>query len=171
MAKCPVCNARKGKRVCQRVSGDMVCSLCCGTTRAPDGCGGCRFYQAPKRDYNAIKRYASADMDRNAALQSISLDIERALREYDNILENTLRDEEAITIYELLLDRYHFGDETLRESSGTEIDGAGFINAVLKKRENLNMETCVKVLAVLRHVAKRRTKTGREYMRVVHEFT
>ncbi len=171
MAKCPVCDARKGKRVCQRVSGDMVCSLCCGTTREADGCGGCRFYQPPKRDYNAIARYASAEMDRNAGLQAISLDIERALGEYDKILENTLRDEEAITIYELLLDRYHFGDETLRESSGTEIDGAGFINAVLQKSGHKNTETLVKVLAVLRHVAKRRTKIGREYMQVVHDFT
>jgi len=36
MAKCPMCNSKKGKRVCKLVKNQKVCSLCCGTTRNTD---------------------------------------------------------------------------------------------------------------------------------------
>ncbi len=171
MAKCPICNARKGKRKCQVVSGDMVCSLCCGTTRQAEPCSGCHYYQPPKRDYNGLERYSPEQMDRNPSLQSVSLVIERAIGTYDNMLDGQLKDDEAITIYELLIDRYHFGDETLRKSSGTEIDGAGFVNAAIKKHGDIEDGALVKILGVLRHVARRRTSLGREYMAIVHQFT
>ena len=38
MAKCPMCNSKKGKRVCKLVENQKVCSLCCGTTRNSE-CG------------------------------------------------------------------------------------------------------------------------------------
>ena len=171
MAKCPICNARKGKRKCQVVSGDLVCSLCCGTSRQPETCSGCGYYQPPKRDYNALERYSPEQMDRNPALQSVSLVIERAIGTYDNMIEGQLKDDEAIIIYELLIDRYHFGDEMLRKSSGIEIDGAGFVNAAIQKHGDIESKTLVKILAVLRQVAKRRTRMGREYMGIVHQFT
>ena len=50
IAKCPICNSRKGERQCL-IAGSFVCSLCCGNTRKADLCLECRFYQQPKRKY------------------------------------------------------------------------------------------------------------------------
>ena len=51
MAKCLICDAQKGKRLCT-LKGGLVCSLCCGTTRTPEACGGCPYSQDPKRTSN-----------------------------------------------------------------------------------------------------------------------
>ena len=53
MAKCPICNSRKGKRKCL-ISDSFICSLCCGNIRKAETCLGCTFYQKPKRKYNEV---------------------------------------------------------------------------------------------------------------------
>ena len=52
MAKCLICDAQKGKRLCT-LKGGLVCSLCCGTTRTAEACGGCSHYQDPKQTGNS----------------------------------------------------------------------------------------------------------------------
>ncbi len=78
MAKCSICNTRKGKRKCL-ISDGLICSLCCGTTRQTDSCTGCGYYQAPKRKYNDVPRYTPQEMSENEILE-----------EYSRVLESTL---------------------------------------------------------------------------------
>ncbi len=69
MAKCTICNSRKGKRKCL-LSDSFVCSLCCGNTRTEEACSECGFYQKPKRQYNEVPAYFVSEMDGNMELES-----------------------------------------------------------------------------------------------------
>ena len=106
MAKCSICNSRKGKRRCL-VSDSMICSLCCGNSRSEDTCMGCSYYQTPKRKYNEVPKFTPKQMENDLQLSDYSNVIESALCSYDIELENKLQDEDAIKIIELLLDKYH----------------------------------------------------------------
>ena len=77
MAKCPICNSRKGKRQCL-IAGSPVCSLCCGKIRKPDLCLECRFYRKPKRKYNDVPAYSVSEMDGNLELEAYGNVIEGA---------------------------------------------------------------------------------------------
>ena len=67
MSKCPVCGSRKGKRQCQ-VHGALVCSLCCGSSRAPTACRGCDYFKAPERRYGDLPRYSTQEMEDSTEL-------------------------------------------------------------------------------------------------------
>jgi hypothetical protein len=170
MAKCPICNSRKGKRKCLITDG-LICSLCCGNTRTDDACLGCVFYQKPKRKYNDVPAYSVSEMDGNMELESYANSIEGALCAYDIENEGKLNDSDAIRIIELLIDKYHFQDLKIEHDHQTIVNGVNYVDKSI--RENLKSvenEEIVKVLGVIRFVAKRRTKTGREYMNVIHQY-
>jgi hypothetical protein len=42
--------------------------------------------------------------------------------------------------------------------------------AITEDLDGVNQETLAKVLGVIRFVARRRTRLGREYMQVIHQF-
>lgn len=170
MAKCPLCNSRKGKRQCL-IAEAPICSLCCGTTRTEDACAGCGFYQAPRRDYSAIPAYSVSEMDGNFELERCGNAIEGALCAYDAKHGYGLTDNDAIRIIERLMDRYHFGDQRIAEESDLIQDG--FVeadNAIKQDLEDCGVDELVKVLGVIRFVARRRTRRGREYMQVIHRY-
>lgn len=48
MAKCLICNQKKGKRECRIVGGE-ICSLCCGTRRNDDECVGYEYFVLNRR--------------------------------------------------------------------------------------------------------------------------
>ncbi len=170
MAKCPVCNSRKGKRQCL-IAEAPICSLCCGTTRTADACAGCSFYQAPKRDYNSVPAYTVSEMDGNEELERCGNAIEGALCAYDTRQENALTDKDAIRIIELLIDHYHFEDQTIAEESRLLQDGVEQVEQAIKEDlAGISRERLVKVLGVIRFVARRRTKLGKEYMQVIHQY-
>jgi hypothetical protein len=170
MAKCPLCNSRKGKRQCL-IAEAPICSLCCGTQRSAEPCAGCGFYQAPKRDYNAVPAYSVSEMDGNMELQRCGNAIEGALGAYDAQHESALTDKDAIRIIELLIDRYHFGDQGATDQSGLIRGGVEQVDKAIKEDlADVSRERLVKVLGVIRFVARRRTKLGREYMQVVHQY-
>ena len=102
MAKCPICNTRKGKRKCLIADG-LICSLCCGNTRTEKACSKCVFYQKPKRKYNEVPAYSVSEMDGNMELESYGNSIEGALCAYDIENEGKLNDSDAIRIIELLI--------------------------------------------------------------------
>ncbi len=170
MAKCPLCNSRKGKRQCL-IAEAPICSLCCGTTRSAEACAGCSFYQAPKRDYNAVPAYSVSEMDGNTELERCGNAIEGALCAYDAKHGYALTDKDAIRIIELLMDRYHFGDQGINEASRLIHDGVAQVDKAIKEDlSDVSRERLVKVLGVIRFVARRRTKLGREYMQVIHQY-
>lgn len=170
MAKCAVCDSRKGKRKCS-VSNGLVCSLCCGTTRKEDLCSSCSFYQKPKRKYNDVPSYTTSEMSGNIELENYGNAIEGALCSYDIENGNYLKDDQAIKIIELLIDRYHFCDRKIDTDNKFIYDGVVYVNdAIEKDLSGVSDVTIVKVLGVIRFVAKRRTKTGTEYMNVIHQY-
>ncbi len=86
-------------------------------------------------------------------------------------MNNRINDEIAIRIYELLLDKYYFND--VSPKIGNKLVDEGFTSldiAVRKDFKNAPKKEIIKVIAVLRFVALRRTKNGREYMSVVEHF-
>lgn len=110
-------------------------------------------------------------MDINQHLQSCSLVIESAIAELDASSNYEIKDVVPIRIYELLLDKYHFKDEAIGVDSGAEEYGYRIVNDAIKNNRKLfDYETLVKVIAVLRLVARRRTRGGREYLRVVQAY-
>lgn len=170
MAKCPICNSRKGKRQCVIANG-LVCSLCCGTIRKEDHCLNCSYYQKPKRKYNEVPSFTVNQMHDSVRLTDYSNTIEGAFCTYDIENNKTLNDADVIKILELLIDKYHFKDTEMNCDNPFLLAGFNFVDAVI--RENLadiDELELVKVLCILYFVAKRRTKTGKEYMNVIHKF-
>ena len=170
MAKCSMCNSRKGKRRCLIADGP-VCSLCCGTARKAETCSGCSFYQKPKRKYNEVPSYSVSEMDGNMELESYGNAVEGALCSYDMENGNRLNDNDAIKIIELLIDMHHFKDHEMDTDSKEISSGVNYIEDVIKiDLKDVDNETIVRILGVIRFVAKRRTKTGKEYMNIIHQY-
>ncbi len=170
MAKCPICNSRKGKKQCLIVGG-LVCSLCCGKTRKLETCSECSFYKKPERKYNELPTFFISEMDGNIKLESYGNTVEGALCAYDIENGNILSDSDAIKIIELLIDIHHFKDQQIDTDSPIIAKGVNYIeNAIRNDLKDVSYEIIVKILGVIRFVAKRRTKTGREYMRIIHQY-
>ncbi len=170
MAKCLICNSRKGKRKCLTADG-MICSLCCGTTRTEEACSGCVFYKKPKRKYNEVPAYSTAEMVDNVELETYGNSIEGALCTYDRENDGELDDSDAIRIIELLIDNYHFKDQKMDQEDPIIVNGVKHVEkAIREDLKNVENEKLVKVLGVIRFVARRRTKTGREYMTIIHQY-
>ncbi len=170
MAKCHICNSRKGKRKCLIADG-LICSLCCGNTRTEEACSECVFYQKPKKKYNEVPAYSVSEMDGNMELESYGNSIEGALCVYDIENEGKLNDSDAIRIIELLIDKYHFQDQEIEQEHQTIVNGFNYVDKSIREDlKDVENEKIVKVLGVIRFVAKRRTKTGREYMNVIHQY-
>lgn len=170
MAKCPICNSKKGKRQCLIADND-ICSLCCADTRNPDSCSGCRFFQNQKRNYSAVPAYTPAQMDGKEELENYGNAIEGALCAYDNANEGQLKDSDAIRIVELLIDMHHFGVQQIESDNPLIANGVSYVEAaIINDLHDVSNEEIVKILGVIRFVAKRRTRIGREYMSIIHQF-
>lgn len=170
MAKCPICESKKGKRKCV-VVGSSVCSLCCGNIRKEEACLECAYYQKPKRKYNEVPAYSVSDMDGNIELESYGNIIEGALCAYDKENNNKLDDAEAIKIIESLIDKYHFKDFSASDENRMITNGIQFLEVSINNDlADVSNEMLVKILGVIRFVAKRRSKIGREYMSTIHQY-
>jgi hypothetical protein len=170
MAKCPICDSRKGKRQCAIANG-LVCSLCCGTIRKEDLCLNCSYYQKPKRKYNEVPSFTASQMEASGQLNDYSNAIEGALCAYDIENNKSLKDADAIKIIEMLIDKYYFKDTQINCDDPYLLAGFNFIDAVINEDlADIDELVLVKILAVICFVAKRRTRTGREYMNVIHQY-
>ena len=170
MAKCPICNSTKGKRKCL-IANDIICSQCCGTSRTEASCSQCIFYQKPRRNYTDAPAYSVSEMDGNLELESYGNAIEGALCAYDVESGNRLHDSDAIRIVELLIDKYHFRDQRMDAEPELITSGVKYVDqAIQEDLQGVPDEEITKVLGVVRFVAKRRTRTGKEYMTVIHQY-
>ena len=170
MAKCTICNSRKGKRKCL-ITDTLICSQCCGKTRTEEKCTGCVYYQKPKRSYSNIPAYSVHEMNGSMTLGAYSNVIEGALCAYDLDNGGQLKDNDAIRIIELLIDKYHFQDQQLDQESPLVVNGVNYVDkAISEDLKHIRNEEIVKLLGVIRFVARRRTDTGREYMTVIHQY-
>jgi hypothetical protein len=172
MAKCTVCDSRKGKRKCT-ISDGHVCSLCCGQIRKEEACLGCAFFRKTerKRSYSEVPSFSTQQMEANIDLQDYSNAVEGAICKLDSEANNAMTDDDAIKLLELMMDKYHFGDET------PELDGAVLekafhymIDVVDSDLRDVPRYTLVKILKVIHFVARRRSRGGREYMKVINDL-
>ena len=131
----------------------------------------CGYYRKPERKYNDVPRYSVREMDGNIELENYGNMIEGTLCSYDIENGNKLYDKEAIRIIELLIDKYHFGDNNIETDNAIIANGVGYVDdAIRKDLKKVSNEIIVKILGVIWFVAKRRTKVGREYMDVIHRY-
>ncbi|MBT4288786.1 MAG: hypothetical protein HOD92_15775 [Deltaproteobacteria bacterium] len=108
-------------------------------------------------------------MDGNSELEDYGNVLEGALCTYDHENNYSLGDKDAIRIVELLIDRYYFKDPKIDSISEVILNGFNQVEkAITKNMPTIEPEILVKILGVIRFVARRRTKTGREYMKVIH---
>lgn len=172
MAKCLICNAQKGKRLCILKEG-LVCSLCCGTTRTLDTCGGCPHYQDPKltRNYRQVPAFTPQMMNRDEDLNAISRVVESAICAFDRSAHE-LSDPIALRIIELLIDKYHFMDPPTTFDSALLENGFRLVEQLIAEdmAEDVSDETVTKVLGVIYRVATRRSSGKREYLDFIQKF-
>ena len=175
MAKCLVCNSRKGKRKCLRENG-MVCSQCCGDTRQPEHCQKCEFYPeqgavGPVRRYTDIPRFSTMKMEEDFELQRYADCMESTFCQWDVSNRLSLNDQSAIKLIEMLLDKYHYHDSEVSYPD-SKLLRAGFdmvVDSISEDIPHVPEEILVKILAVLRFVARRRSSGGREYFDVIQK--
>jgi len=170
MAKCPMCNSKKGKRVCKLVENQKVCSLCCGTTRDTE-CIGCEHYKSPleSRKYSTVPKYSTQDMQSDMDLSMSSNSIEIVLCDLDMDYDYKLKDEVALDIYKLLMDKYYFKDTELIFKSDLVEEGFSLVDRVIENKFS-DMEMLIKIIGVLYFIANRRTKGRREYFNIIYEY-
>jgi hypothetical protein len=172
MARCLICNAKKGKRQCLIVNG-MICSLCCGQTRKEETCSGCIFFHDPRlnRNYNKVPSYSTQDMEYDDQLTSYSNAIEGSLCAFDMDHHQQIKDSVAIKILELLIDKYHFSEQVEAFDNEWIKEGFEVADKVIETDlEGVPNDEIVKVLGVIRFVARRRSTGGREYMDVILRY-
>jgi len=110
-------------------------------------------------------------MEKDTELADYANVIEGALCSYDTKLENELKDKDVIKILELLLDKYHFLDQKTEIDDQLLMSGFNYVEkTITKDLPDIEKEILVKTLGVIRFVANRRTKYGREYMTIIHQY-
>ena len=173
MAKCTVCDSRKGKRKC-RSTGTFICSLCCGETREPEKCEGCSFVSpsSASRNYRSVPYFITEEMANSPELEGIAENIESLLCMVWAADSENVNDRTVARLVERMIDKYHFKDE---KQPITELVMASrdpfFSQAVSKELEQVPVETLVKVLAAVYRAIKRRTIGGSSYLEFVSNFT
>jgi hypothetical protein len=171
MAKCTICNSRKGKRFC-KATDTFICSLCCGSSRNPDKCADCSiFSQLDKsKNYSKVPYFEVREMGSNIQLKNISEIIERELCRFDK--GYSIDDVTAIRIIERLLDKYHFRESPIVFENNFE--KVGFVsvrNLIEKNLREISAEVLTKVLGAILRSIKRHTNGKREYLDFIHIFT
>lgn len=170
MAKCPMCD-RKAKRQCELTETSMICSACCGSSRKKATCDTCIYYQEPKRNYKKLPAYTPSEMNRYLNLPDISDVIESAICTYDFEYNCALKDNVAIRIIELVLDKIHFKDSEPQETDEIAIIGYGkVLAAIQKKLPDTCDDVLIKILGAIYFVAKRRTQGNREYLDIIKPY-
>jgi len=171
MAKCLICNSRKGKRKCIVHEG-LVCSLCCGESRSFDKCDGCSYYNDTKliRNYKKVPHFPLSRMSNEITLQDQANVIESAICQFDDEQKGTLNDNNIIRIVELLLNRYHFKDEKLAISNKLEENGfISIARAIKEDLSSLSSEELIKLLGTIYRSVRRHNGSSREYIDFIHE--
>lgn len=172
MAKCSICNSRKGKRKCL-ADATFICSLCCGQSRSPEKCTGCSFYKdvLTRRNYRNVPFYEIQEMSNSLKLQDISNVVESTLCAFDLAKEDEFTDKAAMQLLELVLDKYHFKDLEPAFSNLTQKDRFSRMSQIIEQDlTNIPEEQLIKVLASIYRSIQRRTNGGREYLNFAHQY-
>ncbi len=172
MAKCSICNSRKGKRKC-KINETFICSLCCGQTRNIAECEGCSFFKnvGQNRNYRKVPFYEINQMSDSMELQDISNTIESILCDLELKYKELFNDKTAIRLLELFFDKYYFKDLELNFGTAEEKEQFNEMVAIIKQDlSSIPEEQCIKVVASIYRSIQRRTNGGREYLQFVQQY-
>jgi len=175
MAKCSVCKKVKGKRRCLAFDG-VVCSSCCGASRAEAACAGCSFFGASPemRRYDKTPYFSTQQMADNPPLEAIGNVIEGAMCSFDLSKHQTLPDELCKRVTERLLDRYAFGDQAPSFLDDLEKEGFACIeSAISQDLPDMAPDLLGKVLGTVYRSIKRHANghyRGRSYLDFIHQY-
>jgi hypothetical protein len=125
------------------------------------------------RKYEHIERFSPDEFDMMGDhLHEIGFPIESALCALDRDRGFSMSDRDAITILELLIDKYIFeDDEELLWSRIDELGCANVVDAADTVLTACDFQDFKKVLGLLRHVAVRRLDvSGRRHMNMLQHF-
>jgi hypothetical protein len=173
MAKCTQCNSRKGKRKC-KATETFICSLCCGENREQEKCEGCSFFRSASagRNYRSVPHYSTQEMADSFELEGISEVIETALCRVWAADGKNVNDRAAARLVELLLDKYHFNDDTPQIDDPVLATGHQLLSRTISEElPQVPAEKLVKVLAAVSRSIQRRTIGGSSYLEFVSQFT
>ena len=171
MAKCSVCNSRKGKRKCMKDS-TFICSLCCGQSRTPDKCTGCSFYKdvSSSRNYRKVPFFEIQEMSNSQELQDISNVVESVMVTFSLETEE-FTDKNAAKLLELAFEKYYFKDSELTFSNAEQKDWFERMSQTIEQDlSNISKEQLIKVLASIYRSIQRRTSDGREYLQFTQQY-
>ena len=172
MAKCTLCNSRKGKRKC-KASDTFICSLCCGESRNQEKCEGCSFFKgAGGRNYRKVPYYTTLEMTNNPELEILSSVIETALCKVWQADPYRVTDRTVTALVELLLDQYHFNDTPPTLTDPVVAPAAQLLMEILERKlPPVSAQTLVKVLTAVHRSIQRRTVGGCSYLEFISQFT
>ena len=173
MAKCILCNSRKGKRKCKE-TGTLICSLCCGESRTEAKCAGCSFFTsaAISRNYRSVPYYSTQEMVDNPELESIARTVESSLCQIWVHDHQHVDDRTAIRLVELMIDRHHFNDEKPRADTPVLEEEFRFLSQKIgEELAHIHPEQLIKILAAVYRSIQRRTVGGTSYLQFISQFT
>ncbi len=172
MAKCSICNSRKGKRKC-KTDETFICSLCCGQTRNIAKCEGCSFFKNAKqsRSYRKVPFYGTNQMSDSMELQDISNTIESTFCGLELKYEELFNDKTAIGLLELFFDKYYFKDLMLNLGATAQKEQFNEMVEILEQDlSSTPEEQRIKVMASIYRSIQRRTNGGREYLQFAQQY-
>ena len=174
MAKCTICNSRKGKRRC-KVTATFICSRCCGENRNQEACADCSFFSSGRsagKNYRKVPYYSIEEMAASPELEEISNIIETSLCEIWAVDSEHVNDRTVASVIETLLDQYHFGaGEPQIENSVLAAGHQHITQAIKEELGQVPVEKLVKVLAAVYRSIQRRTNGGCSYLEFISNFT
>lgn len=172
MAKCTLCNTRKGKRKC-KASETFICSLCCGESRNQEKCEGCSFFKGSgSRNYRQVPHYTTLEMSNNPELEIISSVVETALCQVWQTNPYQVTDRTVTTLVELMLDQYHFNDIPPTLTDPVVAPARKLLLEIFERElPPVPAQTLVKVLTAVHRSIQRRTLGGCSYLEFISQFT
>jgi hypothetical protein len=110
-------------------------------------------------------------MDDDSDLQSYANSVEATFCLWDSYHGNALTDDSAIRVVEMLLDRYYYKDSEVADADPVLLEGLDLVSrSMAEDLSDGSGETIVKILSVIHFVARRRTRGGREYFDIIHQY-
>lgn len=110
-------------------------------------------------------------MEASIELQEYSNAIEGAICAFDQETDQKINDTIPIRVIELLLDKYHFQDESVVFDNDLLERAFHYLNKVIETDlSKVPPNKLIKVLAVIYFVAKRRSRGGREYLEIINQY-
>ena len=173
MAKCTICNARKGKRKC-KATATLICSQCCGEARSSEKCDGCSFFVGASinKNYRKAPYYSLQEMADSPEKEKIAMVIETTLCDIWKADTVNVNDITVQRLVEMLLDKYHFGEEEQAPNDQTLLTGYRHITTKINKElAQVHPEQLVKALGAIYRSIQRRSGGSCSYLNFVSRFT